>query len=225
MRWEKYILAFLITAAVFGTAFYVANRIDQSRINDIRATQEAVSIDILSLETQFDLLGSLDCDTIAEHPVLSDEINLLASRLSVSETNLGSDNAEVVQLKKQYSLLQIKDYLLMRQISQKCASKPVYILYFYSNAGDCADCRRMGEVLTYLRQEYPDLRIYSFDYNLDLSAVKTLLVLRKVRNELPAFVINNKAPVYGFKNLDQMQTLMPELKTLATSTSTTTNAR
>lgn len=225
MRWEKYILAFLITVAIFGTAFYIASRIDQSRINDIRATQEAVSIDILSLETQFDLLGSLDCDTIAEHPVLSDEINSLASRLFVAETNLGSDNAEVIQLKKQYSLLQIKDYLLMREITQKCASKPVYILYFYSNAGDCADCRRMGEILTYLRQEYPDLRVYSFDYNLDLSAVKTLIALRKVKATLPTFVVNNRAPIYGFKNLDEMRTLIPELQTLATSTPTTTTTQ
>jgi len=221
MQGQKYILAFVITAAIFGTAFYIATRFDAQRIADIRATQEAISIDILSLETQFELLGNLDCQAITDNPVLSDELNSLASRLSVAEQNLGANNAEVISLKKQYSLLEIKDYILMREISQKCAKlKPVYILYFYSNSGDCADCNKMGDVLTYLRETYPGLRVYSFDYHLDLSALRTLVALRKIDADkgLPAFVVNNRAPVYGFKTLQETQQLIPELKTLATST-------
>jgi len=219
MTGQKYILAFVITAAIFGTAFYVAGRLDARRVADIRTTQEAISIDILSTETQFELLGRLDCSTIGGSGVLSEELNNLASRLSVAENNLGSDNAEVVSLKKQYSLLEIKDYLLMQQISDKCPKfKPVSILYFYSNTGDCEDCARSGEVLTYLRGQYPGLRVYSFDYHLDLSALETLISLRKLKGDLPAFVINNRAPIYGFKNLDEMQALIPELKTLATTT-------
>lgn len=223
MQGQKYILAFVITAAIFATAFYLATRFDARRVADIRATQEAVSTNILSLETQFDLLGSLSCSTLSDNPVLSEELNTLASRLSVAEQNLGSDNAEVLSLKKQYSLLEIRDYLLMREISEKCAKfKPVYIIYFYSNKGDCPDCSRMGDVLTYLRETYPGLRVYSFDYHLDLSALRTLISLRKIDAEsgLPAFAVNDRAPVYGFKNLEDMQKLIPELKTLATSTPT-----
>jgi hypothetical protein len=224
MPWQKYTLAFVITAAIFGTAFYIAARLDAQRIADIRATQEAISTDILSSETQFELLGNLDCSTITQNPVLSDELNNLAGKLSVAEQNLGTTNSEVTQLKAQYSLFEIKDYLLLQQISQKCRNfKPVYVLYFYSNAGDCTQCSQAGDVLTYLRENYPGLRVYSFDYNLDLSALRTLETLRHVTGDtLPAFVINNRAPVYGFKNLAEMQKLIPELKTLATTTATTT---
>lgn len=220
MQYQKYFWALLITAAIFGTAFYIAQRFDQARIADIRQAQEAVSIDILSNETQYELLGSLDCAALKENPGLSDALNSLASQLSVAEQNLGSDNPEVITLKKQYSLLEIKDYLLLQTISQKCGLKPVYILYFYSNKGDCPECSRAGDVLTYLRNLYPDLRVYSFDYHLDLSALKTLVGLRKVdaSKGLPAIVINNRAPVYGFKPLPDMQKLIPELKSLATST-------
>src|SRR3989338_372076 len=121
MQGQKYILAFVITASIFVTAFFIANRFDANRVADIRATQEAVSINILSLETQFDLMGSLSCSTLSENPVLSEELNSLASRLSIAEENLGQDNPEVISLKKQYSLLEIKDYILMQQISEKCA--------------------------------------------------------------------------------------------------------
>jgi len=142
-------------------------------------------------------------------------------RLSGSEQNLVLNNKQVILLKKQYSLLQIKDYLLLEQISKKCNLKPVYILYFYSNAGDCTQCGEAGQVLTYLRQTYPGLRVYSFDYNLDLSALKTLESLYKVSGPLPAYIINGRAPIFGFKPLDELQKIMPELKTLATSTNST----
>ncbi len=224
MAWQKYLLAFIITSAIFGTAFYLTTRLDARRLADIRTTQEAISIDILSTETQFELLGNLDCAAISANPVLSDELNNLASRLSVAEQNLGANNQDVTQLKKQYSLLQIKDYLLMKQISEKCPKvKPVFILYFYSNDGTCEDCGRQGEVLTYLRQTYPTLRVYSFDYNLELGALETLISLNQINGyQLPSMVIGQKPPVYGFKNLNDMKKLVPELKTLATSTQATT---
>src|ERR1700690_2863050 len=165
MAWQKYFIAFVITAAIFGTAFYIANRLDRARIADIQATEQNISVDILSSETQFELLGNLDCQTLAQNTGLSDELNSLAGQLLVAESNLGTDNPEVIQLKEQYSLFEIKDYLLLQSISQKCGIKPVYILYFYSNSGDCADCSRAGDVLTFLRQTYPDLRGYWFDYH------------------------------------------------------------
>lgn len=225
MTWQKYLLALVITAAIFGTAFYIAERFNEARVADIQATESAVSIDILSTETQFELLSSIDCSDVEQDPILSSELNSLASQLSAAEDNLGDSNPDVISLKEQYSLLEIKDYLLMQQIGQKCSSfKPVYILYFYSNAGDCSGCSAEGDVLTYLRQTYPGLRVYSFDYNLDLPALKTLETLRTINpasGGLPAIVVNDRAAVYGFKDLQAMQTLIPELATLASSTSAT----
>lgn len=218
MNWKKYLLTFAITAAIFFTAFYLAASINDRRIAEIRSIQENVAIDILSIETQFDLLGELDCSLLAENSILSDQLNSLAERLAFTEGNLGSDNAEVEQLKKQYSLLQIKDYILLQQVTQKCGRNDISILYFYTNRGDCEDCRRMGEVLTYLRQTYPSLRVYAFDYDLDLGALQTLIRLHGIEYELPALVINNRAPVYGFKNLEEMYELTPALQDLATST-------
>jgi hypothetical protein len=222
-RWQKYLLALIVTIAIFGTAFYAAERFNAQRVADIQATEESISVDILSSETQFELLGSLDCQTITQSQPLSDELNSLDERLSVAEQNLGTDNPDVINLKEQYSLLEIKDYLLMEQISQKCHLKPVFVLYFYSNAGDCPDCSSAGDVLTYLRQQYPGLRVYSFDYNLNLSALKTLISLRHVDDTLPAYVINDRPPVYGFKTLNEMQALIPELQDLSTTTATSTD--
>jgi hypothetical protein len=46
----------------------------------------------------------------------------------------------------------------------------------------------MGYVLTALRNKYPDLRVYSFDYHFDLGAIETLKSIFKVKDQLPALI-------------------------------------
>jgi hypothetical protein len=222
MHWQKYLLTFGITSLIFFTAFSLASSINNRRVAEIRAIQDNIAIDILSTEAQFDLLGELDCSLISENPVLSEQLNSLASRLAYTENNLGSDDPEVIQLKKQYSLLQIKDYTLLQRVTQKCGRDTISILYFYTNEGDCTECRRMGEVLTYLRETYPSLRVYAFDYDLELGALQTLINLRGVQDDLPALVINNRRPIYGLQTVEDMHELIPELESLATSTQQST---
>ena len=88
-RWSNYIVAFLITVVIFATALYASNYFNNRRIADIKATQDNISIDILSLETQFDLLAKHSCADISENSILSSEIQSLASRLSYLETQAG----------------------------------------------------------------------------------------------------------------------------------------
>ena len=217
--WKKYLFAFAITAIIFATALYASNYFNDRRIADVQSTQDNIAIDILSLETQFDLLAEHSCRDISENSVLSREIQPLASRLSYLETQQGVDQDELAQLKRYYSLLQIKDLLLMQRVADKCKLQPVFILYFYSNKGDCKECESQGYALTGLSERYPQLRIYSFDFNLDLSALKTLIDINDVKNELPALVMNGKAH-YGLRTMEDIEKILPQLATLKTATST-----
>lgn len=209
---KKYIGVFGITALIFFTALYISDYFNDQRIAEIRSIEERMSVDILSLETQFDLLEELACKDITENTVLSKELNSLALRLNYTEKQLGSNNDEVVRLKRQYSLLQIKDYLLMKKITTKCDLDPVFILYFYSNEGDCSDCIRAGHILSYLREKYPTLRVYAFDYNLDLSALRTLISINEIENTLPVMVIEDEV-YYGFTKLEEVESILPPLET------------
>lgn len=210
---KKYVLALLLTAAVFFSALYISNRFAARRTAEVKAAEDKISLDILSSETQFALLKDSSCKAIDHSTAFSEELNSLVEKLSYMEQNLGNENADVINLKKYYSLLQIKDYLLVGKVNEKCGIKPITIIYFYSNKGDCADCQKEGYVLTSLREEYPELRIYSFDYNLDLSAVKTMRSLYGVRNTLPALVIWDEN-YYGFKSPEDIGKIIPQLKKL-----------
>jgi len=218
-RWQPYAIAFVITALLFATAFYASNYFNNRRIQDIRATQDDISTDILSIETQFDLLQEHSCSDVAENSILPSALSSLGSQLSYMESQGAGNAAEVVRLKRLYSLLEIKDYLLMKQIAEKCNLKPVFILYFYSNTGDCADCQNQGYVLTALSEKYPQLRIYSFDYDLDVSALQTLISIDNVEKKLPALLINGKA-YYGLQDVKDIEKILPQLSTLKQATST-----
>ena len=210
---KKYVIAFAVTATIFFGALLVSNRFEKNRLAEIKNVENKISLDLLSSETQFALLKESSCKAIDHSTAFSEELNSLTQKLSYMEENLGEENAEVINLKKYYSLLQIKDYLLVAQVKEKCGVKPITIIYFYSNKGDCADCKREGYVLTKLREEYPELRIYAFDYNLDLSAVKTMKSIQGVRNTLPALVIWDEN-YYGFKSIEDIEKIIPQLKKL-----------
>jgi hypothetical protein len=222
--WKKYVFSFAITAVIFTTAIILSNYFGQKKIDEIRGIQDKIAIDILSSETQFSLLEESSCENIGVG-TLSTELGEIENKLSYTESQRGHDDSEVQILKRYYSLLQIKDYLLMNKISEKCKKTPLSIIYFYSTDDACEDCEREGFVLTRLRETYPELRVYSFDYNIDVSAVKTLISINKVKNELPAIFIKGKV-YYGFKSVEDLETIMPELakmkadleKTVSTST-------
>lgn len=225
INWKKYIFSFIITAVIFTTAIVLSNYFGQKKLDEIRNIQDTISIDILSSETQFALLEEYSCRDVGTG-TLSDELGELENKLSYTERARGADDSEVQTLKKYYSLLQIKDYLLMNKISEKCKKTPLSIIYFYSTDGECTDCERQGYVLTKLRETYPELRIYSFDYNIDVSAVRTMISINKVKNELPAIFIKDKAH-YGFQSVEDLEKAIPELEAILKNrnASTTTEKR
>lgn len=217
---KKYFFIFLITAAIFFTALFISNYFNEKKLTELKIIENRIAMDILSSETQFSLLAESSCENIGAS-VLSEELGPLGEKLAFTEESRGTDNPEVIGLKKSYSLLLIKDYLLMKKISEKCRLDPVFILYFYSNEGDCPDCVREGYVLTRLREKYPKLRVYAFDHNLDLSAVKTLISIKRIDGELPALVIDDKV-YYEFKSVEEIEKIIPELESLIEKSATTT---
>jgi hypothetical protein len=224
---RKYIFTFVLTATLFATAFFASSFFSEKRVQSVKEIQDNIAIDILSSETQFDLLKEVSCSNVNDS-MLSPQLSAIGDKLSHTETERGSTDKDVVYLKKYYTLLEVKDFLLSKQLVAKCgaAKKTVSIIYFYSNKGDCPECEKEGYVLTRLKEKYPELRVYSFDYNLDLSAVDSMKRIYKITSSLPALVIED-ATYIGFKSVEELETLLPEsfISPPATATSTATTTK
>ncbi len=206
--WKKYLIVFLITIGLFLTALYLSNYFSDKKINQLKSIQDKIAIDILSSETQFSLLSELSCKNISDS-IFSGELNDLGNKLEWSQNNLGATD-EVTYLKKYYSLLEIKDYLLAKKISQRCGTKSAFILYFYTTAENCSLCEKESVVLGALRAEYPELRVYSFDYSTDLSAISSMLQIYKIKDTvLPAVVIDDNL-LTGFHSIDELKKMVQD---------------
>jgi hypothetical protein len=222
------LIALGISLLTIGTIVWSVNYLNRTRIAELNSLQEQLSIDSLSLETQFSLLESAPCaETVSStnktSTDLTSKLDELGQKLSYTQSQLGTNNPEVVALARQYTLLEIRDYLITQKIKDACRTKTVTVLYFYSNKGDCADCDKAGYALSYLHDTYPNLRVYSFDYDLDLGALSTLKSQSKLTGELPAFVINGQTH-YGFASTEDLLKKFPK-GSLSTSTPATDSAR
>lgn len=199
--WQRYILALLVTLLLFGTIFYATERINRHKISLVRDTYDEIALDILSTETRFSLLNDASCETFSASPVLAEELSVVGQRVGFLEEELGADSDNVVQLKKYFSLLQTKDYILASRLAERCNIDLPIVLYFYSK--DCPDCRRQGYVLDEVYDNFDGaVRIYAFDASLDISALNTLMSLNDV-TEFPAIVIDGES-YPGFQNVDQV---------------------
>lgn len=205
MSYKRYISTFFIVIILFIIAFYFSNQLANKKMNEVKAIQDKISTDILSTETRFSLLGSSSCD----HVKLSDEfetglnieLSEMARRVKFMENQLGYDDAQVSLIRDQYALLQIKDYILKKQLKERCGENIETILYFYGP--DCIDCKEQSIVLDEISTRYPQIRIYWFDIDSKTPAMKTLLSIFSVK-DIPASVIKDKYHS-GFQSLDDIQ--------------------
>lgn len=220
---RRYVMAFILSAMIFLSGFLVSNFLTSKKLESLNTIESNISLNILSLETQFEILKEAPCET-ENNTLLTKEISDLADKLSILENN-GENKDRIIDAKKRYSLLLVKDYLLSQRLSSECGVKPTFVIYFYKNAEDCPDCVKTGAALSALRSEYERMRVYAFDYNLDLPIIKTLASVYNVQPNLPAVVINKKT-YYGLVNKESIDALLPqEIKepiVTATSTASTT---
>jgi hypothetical protein len=224
------LISLVITFLIIGTIAYAVSYLNGQRVAQLNEIENQLSTDTLSVETQYTLLANAPCSdftstSTTESTSLSQEVSDLGDKLAYAEDRLGATDPQVLQLKDQYTLLEIRDYLLTKQLSTTCHITPTVVLYFYSNVpNECINCDRAGVALSYLRQTYPRLRVYSFDYHLNLAALNTLKSLEKVQQPFPAFVIDGKQ-YNGFTSLEDFEKDFPAslfATSTATSTATTT---
>lgn len=224
-NYRRYVLALVISLVIFLSGFLASNTLTNKKLESLKNIEDDISLSILSSETEFDIMREVACENFKNQTALTKEIGELADNLSILEANNEND-ARILSAKKRYSLLLIKDFLLSKRLTEECGNKPTFIIYFYGNADICPECVKTGYALSSLREDYEKLRVYAFDYNLDLPIIKTFASLYGVReDQLPAVVINKKLYV-GLNTKEQIDGLLPkEVKEKSVNTKATTTKK
>ncbi|MCL4406298.1 MAG: thioredoxin family protein [Patescibacteria group bacterium] len=189
----KFAAAFAISFTIFIAGFALSNRLSQSRLQDLQNDINSLQSEYSSLEmlTLMDKTSNVSCEMYEEQIVnFANETDTFGQKLELVASRLPEQNAEVVNMKTNYWLMEIRDFFTLKQIATKCNKKYTTVLYFFDRT--CEDCGYEGEMLRQVKQEYPEIMIYSFDVsNKDISLIKILSQIYNIKNT-PTLIIGDK---------------------------------
>lgn len=203
---HKAFTVLLLTIIIFSVGIIVGNQTSYHKMNTVIDLGEQLQLETRSIEAQYDILENNIC--LNENVLfLTKDLFDLAEKIDFMENTLGSQNAQVQELKKQYFVVEAKHWLLAKKRADQCFENNITInntvvLYFYSNKGDCPQCQQQGAVISYLHKEYEGMLVYSFDSNSDSVVVQTLKDLYDIKSEMPSLVINGETHK-GFLDSDE----------------------
>lgn len=202
---SRFLAALFLTALIFLAVILTNNYFTETKLNRLNSIYSDIRIDVMDADAQYSILSENPCQALNFEP-MTNELFELGNKLTDMEERLGKNNKEVLDLKRYYSILEAKQWLFLKKASKECNMTTNPILFFYSNQEDCNSCEQQGFVLSYLRKALPGVYVYSFDANLDISAIRALKLNYNV-TKTPALVINDETYV-GYMDADTLTQIL-----------------
>ncbi|MEM5793163.1 MAG: hypothetical protein QXY45_02280 [Candidatus Aenigmatarchaeota archaeon] len=185
--------------------FLLANKMSSKTSEDFRKTQKYMSNYLISLNLQSEIAKENICKVDVFE--LTEDKSELGKQLDILERTLGKDNEIVRELKKDYTLVSIRQWLLLKKFKQECNNKINIILFFYSNEVNSSDSESQGYVLDYIYRKYPEkVVIYAFEIEEDNPALNTIKHIYNVKSA-PTIVVNERI-FFGFQSQEKIESLL-----------------
>ncbi|PIU75717.1 hypothetical protein COS75_02905 [Candidatus Pacearchaeota archaeon CG06_land_8_20_14_3_00_35_12] len=201
---NKYAAAFAISALLLIIGILIGNYVSSSKIKTIDKMENDLKFEMMSIELQ-DLLYQQSPCSFSITP-LEEKLEDVNSKIAFMEFHLGKKDSNLLELKKYYSLLEAKHFLLMKTRKNNCNLNYSLALFFYSNNNSfIAESERQGYVLDSLRDELSPqkFKVYPFDVDLNLDIIKDLEALNNIA-EVPTTIIDG-AVFIGFHSKDELR--------------------
>jgi len=192
IEFNKYVATFAIATLLLLVGIIIGNYLSNQKISAIKEMENNIQLDIMSLEIQSLLFEQNPCLTSLSP--ISDKLSETSDKISYMEDQLGKQNSQVINLKKYYSMIQIKHYLLIKERKEKCKTDDVIILFFYSNSDEnIKESEKQGYVLSYFAEKYgrEKIKVYSLDGDLDLEIIRDLKKIEDIFI-FPTTIVNGK---------------------------------
>ena len=198
-----FIAAFALTVLVFVGGLAIGSLITQGKVNDIVSVEKESQLQLENLQLEEQLLQDTPCQSPT---LLSQSLEDLGTKLTYLETQYSKNDQRILDLKKPYTLLELRHYLALRDMTSKCQQNYTLILFFYSNSPESVDAsEQQGFVIDYLRKKYDNVKAYSIDADMDLGIIKVLKDKYHI-SVVPSLVINDNVYV-GLHSKEELEKL------------------
>ena len=201
----KYIAVFAVTILLFVAGLLFGQFLTNQKYKDIQTIDKSLRLELSDLEVQNSLAESYPCNSFFIYS-LGGKLDDLGNKLILLENQIGKNDKLVIELKKPYTLLLIKHYLLIKERANKCNEEYATILFFYSNKPEFIDTsEKQGYLLGYFGNKYgyDKVKVYSIDGDLDLGTVNALKNIYNI-TYFPTTVVNDFVFI-GFHDKEELE--------------------
>jgi len=198
---RKYIIAFIITLAIFLLGFFLGFVMDLQRVNYFQEITDKQKLDLNSLQLQYELAQeepfSESCgafEVLFQRFMTDLEYNRQRIDTYQEQANIKSEDFQ--NLKREYMLSQIKFWQISRNLEKFCPQNYdfVTVIYFYSDEVSCSDCVNQANVLDYYKRVLKDkILIFSIDETFkDRESIIELFKATYNITQYPTLIIDDK---------------------------------
>lgn len=205
---DKYIIAGIITALIFGLGLTLGLVLEDARYGLIQQVNQDQEVRYQSLQLQYLFLTTFHNEnscpilTTTLQETITDLSNSLNDVVSYEEKKKGDDVKKTI-VERRYLLDNLRYWLLAKESKQKCNMNIVPVLYFYRQ--ECDSCPGQGTILTYYKNLLED-KLLVFPVNLDLIEKEPMAkIIQSQYNvtQFPTLIIDN-TKYEGVVDKDQM---------------------
>jgi hypothetical protein len=205
ISWSKYTLVLLTASLIFIIGVLLSEKISSKNSEEILKTQQELKNYILNSNLQSEIVAEYICK-VDVFEITKEKVEL-GKKIEVLEKNLGKENEIVKNLKSDYSLLSIRQWLLIKKVKEKCNKNVDIIIFFYSNKVNVSESESQGFVLDYLYQKHPNSIVtYAFDIDKNNPALNTIKEIYGIK-ETPSIVVNEKL-FAGLQSKEKIESLL-----------------
>ncbi|MCK4905934.1 MAG: hypothetical protein KAS64_00200 [Spirochaetes bacterium] len=161
---NKYALAGILTVLVFTSGLLLGLVINEQKLDYIQQLSKTQSADYASLQFQFNYIENLEnsaltneekCDVLSA--TLENNLKLLSpalEKLEAYELNGDIENEDYILLKREYTISNLRYWILAEKSNTMCNTDTISILYFHTQ--DCPLCNDQGYILSQIKKIFKD---------------------------------------------------------------------
>ncbi|MBD3319299.1 hypothetical protein GF342_05315 [Candidatus Woesearchaeota archaeon] len=212
---ERYVMAGIITVIIFLLGFSIGLVVESKRIDFVQDELREQKIEYSSSQLQYNFLNTLEtkdtCPALFESYYNSLlQLDKTRERLEMYIQDNTISDGSFSLLKREYTLEQIRYWMLSRQAKEVCDEHFVTLLYFYSDEDSCPQCNDQQTVLLYYKKLLGDkLLIFSFDSQFKEEPMIDVLRSRYSVSTYPTIVIEDET-ISNYSDMEQLKTLLCE---------------
>jgi hypothetical protein len=193
----------LLVLIVFIIGIIIGKNISSSDLDELSRQMRESELNTESFLVEQQLFGMAEdnCEIFNSRIVdLARDLDKIGTLLTTGDpiNDLGKEN--YFYMKKKYHLMQVRFYLLYKQVKETCNVSKHMILYFYSI--DHPESKEQGYVLDELVQEYPVI-VLAIEYNFtrDLDFLQSSYRIE----DTPSMVIDYDTTYQGLTGYEMLE--------------------